>query len=218
MASNTKREVSNEMVYCPTVSTTYYLIRRNNKISITGNTSYLMGPRVLCNQVFIQSEGKIVINEKTALDLQRLFSIRYRVQLWHRWMERHLAKQPYPAKLTCASGSTRTFFGRPREILGEALAHEPQNVTTYVTNTAMLRLWDDPDNRVGNRLRVEPLHQVHDALLGQFRIEDTAWAVAKIRSWFHNPIMIAGQRIVIPFEGSYGTNWALDAKSRVGDI
>jgi hypothetical protein len=56
-------------------------------------------------------------------------------------------------------------------------------------------------------LRVQPLHQVHDALIGQFRKEDVTWAIGKIRQWFNNPITIAGQQITIPFEGVYGTSW-----------
>jgi len=174
-------------------------------------TCYLMGKRKLVNQIFIQSEGKVSMAESDVVDLQRLFTIRYRIKLWHDWMTRHLSKQPYPPKLTSASGHTRRFFGRYNEILGEALAHEPQANTTYATNLAAYRLWTDRDNRIIRdtkcKLRIEPLHQVHDALLCQARIEDTDWAVAKLKSYFNNPITIAGQPITIPFEGNYGPSW-----------
>lgn len=56
-------------------------------------------------------------------------------------------------------------------------------------------------------LCIEPLHQVHDALVGQFRKEDTTWAVGKIKSYFANPLLIANQQITIPFEGTYGSYW-----------
>lgn len=204
-------------------------------------TCYLMGKRLLANTIFIQSEGKVNLKESQTEDLQKLFMVRYRVKLWHDWMTRHLSRQSYPPKLTSASGHIRRFFGRSKEILGEALAHEPQNNTTYATNLAALRLWNDPENRVQDlrtrvlgsggscnatvegassrrHLRVEPLHQVHDALLGQFLITDTTWAVSKIRQWFQNKLVIAGQEIIIPFEGSYGLNWALDNKSKIGNI
>jgi uracil-DNA glycosylase family 4 len=70
------------------------------------------------------------------------------------------------------------------------------------------------------RLRVEPLHQVHDALIGQFKKADTAWSVGKINTWFNNPLFIGGQKITIPFEGGYGDSWgqAGDEKKRVGKI
>jgi hypothetical protein len=99
----------------------------------------------------------------------------------------------------------------------EACAEEPQNNTTYATKLAIKRLWNDPDNWVHGlgtatnqnktRLKILPLITVHDSLNGQFRKEDTTWAVGKIKQWFNNPLQVAGQEIVIPFEGAYGTSW-----------
>jgi hypothetical protein len=64
------------------------------------------------------------------------------------------------------------------------------------------------ENRLPNKsFRIIPLHSVHDALIGQFRIEDTQWAVGKIKSYFANEIIIAGLPITIPFEGHYGRSW-----------
>ena len=171
---------------------------------------YLMGPIKLADQIFIQSEGKVNITTKEARNLQQLFFIRYRVKLWHDALSRSLARNP---EIVAASGHRRHFFGRSTEILGEALAHEPQANTTYATNLALYRLWTDSTNRVSSRLvgettlRVEPLLHCHDAIVGQFRVEDTSWAVGKIKSWFDNQITIAGVPIVIPFEGMYGENW-----------
>jgi hypothetical protein len=56
-------------------------------------------------------------------------------------------------------------------------------------------------------LRIQPLHQVHDALIGQFKIEDTTWAISRIKQYFANEIVIAGIPITIPFGGSYGESW-----------
>lgn len=201
-------------------------------------TSYMGGKRKLKEVIFIQSEGAVNMFESDVGDLQRLFFIRYKVKLWWDYTQRFLSRQTYPPSLTSASGHTRKFFGRSAEIIGEALAHEPQANTTYATNLAAYKLWTDPDNRrrecdgtckktlpfpicecpQKTVLRIEPLHQVHDALVGQFRIEDTSWAVARIKSYFDNPLTIANQKIVIPFEGAYGLNWALDDKSKIGSI
>lgn len=202
------------------------------KIGIWG-TFYLMGPKKLAEQVFKESDGKFNITEKEAKDLQSAVFLRYNGKRWHKWMETIIRSSGGKApRLTAASGHTRIFYGRPSELLGEMLAHEPQDNTTYATNLAAYKLWTDPENRIstetsaiGNgliqarhELRAEPLHQVHDALIGQFKIEDTAWAVGKIRQWFNNKLIIANQEIIIPFEGSYGTNWAMDDKSKVGNI
>jgi hypothetical protein len=90
----------------------------------------------------------------------------------------------------------------------EFLADEPQQNTTYATNVAMLRLWNDPDNRrPDGSLIIEPLHQVHDALLGQWPIGVRDWARAKVKSYFNNWLTIAGRELVIPFEGHYGRSW-----------
>lgn len=170
-------------------------------------TCYLMGPRKLCARVLIMSEGKVAISESQAKELQRLFSIRYRVQLWHDWMGRKLKERP---QLIAASGLKRHFWGRPDEILGEALAHEPQANTTYATNLAAHRLWMDPENRYEgtHKLIIEPLHQVHDALCGQWPTHLRDWAKAKVREYFNNTLTIGGMPIIIPFEGSFGPSWS----------
>lgn len=175
-----------------------------SKIGIHG-TCYLMGARTLGNKIFLESEGNVHLTEAETKLLQGLCKTRYRVPKWHNWTERQLALRP---ELQSASGHVRRFFGRRDEILGEALAHEPQINTTYATNLAMWRLWTDPDNkRPDGGLYVEPLHSVHDALVGQFPKAMTAWAVPKIREWFNNPIRIANKTLVIPFEGAYGESW-----------
>lgn len=181
-------------------------------------TCYLMGPRKLAERVFIESEGKVNLSEREAKDFQQAIFTRYNVKILHQHYEREIARAGYPYKLTAPNGQTRRFFGRKDEILGEVLSHLPQAVTTYATNLALYRLWMDEENKKDNQLRVRPLHQVHDALLLQWKIEETEWAIANIKKWFNNPITISGQLIIIPFDGSYGTNWALDEGSKVGDI
>lgn len=167
-------------------------------------TCYLLGPDKLAMLVAKGSEGKIWLSRTEVRDFQEAVFTRYKVKLWHAATSRKLSANP---ELIAASGFKRRFFGRSTEILGQALSHEPQANTTYATNLAMYRLWTDPENRVGNRLRIEPLHQVHDSLLGQFRKEDTQWALAKIKTYFNNEIVIAGQRMVIPYAGEYGESW-----------
>jgi hypothetical protein len=180
-----------------------------------------MGPDRLATVIATQSEGKYWLTRTQVEAFRNAVHARYQIRRWHQWMTTQLSKS---ASLTASNGFKRRFFGRHTEILGQALAHLPQVYTTYATNKAMHRLWTDEDNRLDKspagiqQLRVEPLHQVHDALVGQFKIEDTAWAITRIKSYFNNPITIANQTITIPFEGQYGLNWALDATSKLGNI
>ena len=167
-------------------------------------TCYLMGPLKLSDIIFIQSEGKVHFSLSQSRDFQTAVFASYDVRRWHRWMERKLAQKP---ELVSASGHRRRFWGRSREILGQALANEPQENTTYSVKLALYKLWTDRENRIGNKLIIEPLHTVHDSLNGQFPVSKTEWAVPRIREYFQNEILIAGQRISIPFEGQFGESW-----------
>ena len=214
-------------------STDYFMC----KVGIWG-TCYLMGVDLLGEIIFNESKGKIVMDRGEVKEFQDAVFVRYHgVYAWHRYsksrIERADGKGVY---LQTSNGAARRFFGRKEQMLGDYLAHEPQNNTTYATNLAALNLWRDKENsgttfngernndtrhptghtdispiqmvvRCQRSLRIQPLHQVHDALIGQFRQEDTAWAINKIRSYFQNTLTIAHQDIVIPFEGAYGSSW-----------
>lgn len=201
--------------------------------------AYLEGGLTISNNILKDSEGKYFIEPSECTSFRDgIFFARYPgIRRWHGWVASRLSETP---QLTAASGQVRKFFGRPDDILTKAVAFEPQANTTYATNLALRNLWTDPENRIpssrdnsptwsvatsmplegasggrGHGLRIQPLHQVHDALCGQFRIEDTTWAVAKIKSYFDNTLTIAGQKITIPFDGSYGRSWG---DKRVGTI
>lgn len=181
--------------------------------------AYLEGGLTISRNVLKDSEGKNYLSPKEGEALKQWYLNRYwGIPKWHDWIGRRLKERPV---LTAASGQVRQFFGRPDEVITKAVAFEPQANTTYATNLAAWRLWSDKENRfcdgrqtiyrtashTKTYLRIEPLHQVHDALIGQFKITDTTWAVGKIQQWFNNPLTIAGQQITIPFEGSYGKSW-----------
>lgn len=192
-------------------------------------TNYGVKEKTMAAQIMVDSYKitgtPIFVDLRTCAALQRVYLARYSgIYNWHRWAEREVFEN---RNLTSASGHTRTFFGRRRswdprkrcfgadhETWKEFLADEPQENTTYATNLALHNLWNDSENRITenggqgcNILCVEPLHQVHDALIGQFRKTDTEWAVGKIKSWFNNRLIIAGTEITIPFDGKYGLSW-----------
>jgi hypothetical protein len=178
-------------------------------------SNYLMGLATMSNQILEDSwkyaQDPIFVEPKVCGTLQQLYFQRYTgVQVVHRWVQNELKLH---RKLTSANGHTRRFFGRITDgsTLTAALSDEPQNNTTYVTNRAALNLWNDRENRTSDSLfTVEPLHQVHDALNGQFPCERTEWARGKIRSWFSGSLTIAGRELTIPFEGKYGKSWSPD--------
>ena len=171
-------------------------------------SNYGMGKVLMASTILIQSEGKVIISAADCEKMQRMYFNRYPgVLSWHRWVQNELKTT---GRMTSASGHTRIFFGRrdDQATFKAALANEPQENTTYATNVAMLNLWLDPENRrPDGSLIIQPLHQVHDALVGQWPSNLRDWAIPKVRSWFNNPITIAGRSITIPFEGRWGKSW-----------
>jgi uracil-DNA glycosylase family 4 len=188
-------------------------------------TNYLLGVPTMIVQI-MEDSYKIMgtpihVSHRDAELLQVLYIQRYPgVRSWQDYIKTLVEKT---GKLPSASGHIRTFFGRHgNELQREAVAHEPQANTTYATNLAAIRLWNDPENRSpdGHNLIIQPLHQVHDALNGQYPSSLRSWAHAKIRSYFDNEILIAGYRIRIPFDGRYGSSWGdtTHAFSKTGEV
>jgi hypothetical protein len=189
-------------------------------------TNYMMKQHTMSKQIlkdsFKMTGEPIFLEPALCLSLQNLYLLRYYgIPLWQNWVADQVLR--YGA-ITSASGHTRHFYGRIKDVGGKlnhetwkaALSEEPQANTTYACNLALHRLWHDPDNRFADgRLIVENLHQVHDALNGQFPQAYTDWSVDKIRSYFKPSIKISGMDISIPFEGKYGLSWGGKA---VGEI
>jgi hypothetical protein len=175
---------------------------------------YTLGPIKAAELVFVESEGAHNLDQKQIKTIFNAIEQRYHPTRLHKWMERHMGEQKYPARLIAPNGLVRKFFGRNfgarPEVLGEALAHLPQVITTHVINCAMYKCWTDPENWHNDHLRIEPLHSVHDELVVQWHIEDREWAKSKIKEYFNNPILIAGQMITIPYDGKFGPNWAME--------
>lgn len=172
-------------------------------------TNYGMKPPTVALRVFLESYGNVYISDAQAKQYQDAYLSRYKgILRWHDWMREQIYKGFYFS----ATGHKRIFTGRKGsdDTLREVLSDEPQQNTTYATNRAALSLWRSEHNRVqqdGIRFKIEPLHQVHDALVVQFQNEHTTWALDQIKSYFANPLIIAGIELTIPFDGKYGSSW-----------
>lgn len=175
-------------------------------------SNYGLGTRTMSLQIMKDSDKLfgtpiyLTPTECQALQDLYLHSRYLGVNSWQNWVKKQIIDHQ---RLGCASGHIRRFFGRKTDnkTYQSALSHEPQANTTYATNLAMLNLWRDPENREGDSLIVQPLHQVHDAICVQWPKDKTAWATRKVLEWFDNPLVIAGQDITIPVEGEYGRSW-----------
>lgn len=184
------------------------------------STNYGVGWVTGCQQIMEDSFDitgtPLFITKHEFEELQRCYFVRYNgVKLWQRWTTELILNSKGFPKLKSASGHTRIAFGRKgsygkvdHKTYKELLAEEPQSNTTYVTNRAMLNLWNDRENRRSDGgLIIEPLHQVHDALIGQWPIGLRDWARPKVKLYFNVPLVIGGLTINIPFDGKFGRSW-----------
>ena len=178
-------------------------------------SSYQMGiPTMVLNILkdsFKESGIPLYLEHSVAKSLQANMFSRYPgIETWHSWAQ---AKLVADGTLATASGQNRQFFGRRfgsdiHDTVKEFLAHAPQSNTTWAIMLAALKLWNDPLNRRDDgSLVIEPLHQVHDSLAGQWPQWARAWAIPRIHVYFKNELEIANRKIVIPFDGRWGPSW-----------
>ena len=188
-----------------------WLYFASKRVQHGGN--YGLGKIQMSNQILQDSyklhSEPILLTAGDCDNLKRLYlDGRYMgVKTWQRWVKGELLDK---GELGCASGHRRRFFGRRNDnsVINAALSHEPQANTTYATNLALRQLFTDKDNITPDgKLIIQPLHQVHDAICGQFPIDKTEWAIKKLKQWMHNTVTIAGIDLVIPYEGEYGLSW-----------
>lgn len=174
-------------------------------------SNYLGKPPTIAAVIFKDSDGLIDLQEIEVERMQRLYFMRYDISKRKDYIISCLQRD---GTLHTAAGTSRKFFGLRNQkfpdddIVREAMASEPQTITTYATNLALKNLWYDPANRrKSGALFIEPLLQVHDALAGQFpgRLRD--FARERIRSYFENPITINGITLTIPVDIRVGTSW-----------
>lgn len=156
-------------VYCPTVSTGFFVIRRNGKISITGNSlNYDARARMFRVNTLLKSEGSVAMSMETS---QAVIDTRNKlfpeIGEWQRGTVIELKK----TKLL------RNLFGHPRIFTGiieesmykEAYAFKSQSTVGQITNYAItefqekLNVEDDMLTKAG----ADVLQNNHDSMLVQ---------------------------------------------------
>ena len=180
-------------VLCPTVPSEFFYVRRNGKISATGNTNYY---------------GQAASNAKklhVTIDTMKKFQFGYfkeykGIPIWHTSTATTLQTK---GVMTTHLGRRRYFMGRRYDdaTLREAIAHEPQSIVGDLLNLGMYRVWK---YSIINYL----LSQLHDAILAQFKEEDEEEAITELKEMLTIPVQINGREMVIPVAVPVGWNWA----------
>lgn len=185
-------------VYCPTVETGFFYVRRNGKISITGNSNYLGTPFTMSRH--------LKVPPKLMENFQSEYFRAYPIPRWHTWTAGQIQTIQ---QLTTPFGRRRHFFGRPNDdtTLREAVAYGPQSATADRMNLALWRIW----KYMGTRIQL--LAQVHDAVYFQYPENmDPQPLIAEAISLLSTPFTHTrpnGQQRVfdVPGEAKVGWNW-----------
>ena len=194
-----KKEVKGVRVYCPTVATGAFYIRRNGKISVTGNSSYCGSAHTMAHHAHCSVSFVERFQERF---LDHIFPA---FRKWHRWVAERLQLD---GELENLFGDKRQFFDDPLapETLRKAVAYIPQSSTARRTNMGVLALW-----RSG--LPIELLAQGHDSITYQCRQSDLTDVIPQALALTEVTLIAPnGRKFVVPGDCKVGWNWGNWAK------
>lgn len=190
---HTQHPVENQEVYCPTVPTGWFYVRRNGKIFVTGNTNYNGKPYTMAQHTKL--EAPLIQQFQT-----KYFNAFPAHQQWHNSVAVELLRHGF---LTTLTGRRRYFFGRRNEdtTVREAIAYNPQGSVGDILNRGMLQVW---------RLGIcQLLLQIHDAILIQYPEAEEDTVIPAVLAALAVPITLReGRVLTIPSEAQTGWNWA----------
>ena len=140
----------NGLVYCLTMPSGYFLVRRNKRVSVTGNSNYGAGIRKFATII------KKTVAEAKVLR-EQYFTIVPEIPAYHMWIKHELETT---RRLTTCYGRTRIFTGLiDDEACRSGNAQLPQSTIADTINIGILGLWliKPPE--------VKLLMQVHDEIV-----------------------------------------------------
>jgi hypothetical protein len=214
-------------VYCPTTSTGYFLIRRNGKISITGNSgSYGMKETTFRNSIIKESNGTIVLSHTQASHLLRGFHTEFpEIQNWHIRTYEILRKK----------GQLRNLMGYPYNITTmvkdndyrDFIAWIPQSTVACITRNAYC---DMQDYIEANHVSWHLLTDTHDSYMGEApgTISEDGATIAgeslecgkKMKSFLEVELVspLDGVKFKMKSDCSIGANWGYRKEHKDGTI
>lgn len=129
---------------------------------------------------------------------------------WHRWVANELQTMGY---LVTPFGIRRNFWNRRWDdsTLREAIAFVPQHCVGVLMNVGIYKLWERFEGKPGADVQI--LLNLHDAVLGQVRIDKADELLPQVLECLHFPFPVKDikgieREIVIPFDVEVGYNWS----------
>ena len=129
-----------------------------------------------------------------------------RVKLWYKELYNEIRTT---GMLVSPLGHTRRFFGdisKNHNMLRGAVAHQPQNLSVTVLDKGLQRVYKELILPGNGDIRIKA--QVHDSILGQWKIEKRDYYAPRILECMNNPVTVHGRTMIIPVDIKYGHNWA----------
>jgi hypothetical protein len=188
-----RKETTGVQVYCPTVPSSGFLVRRNGNIMFSLNTNYYGQPHTMAKHTKVDKAQVEVFQ-------QNYFAAFPCIQEWHRSVIYQLKEFGY---LTTLLGRRRFFFGRHNEdsTVREAIAYGPQGSTAEEIDEGYLRVWRKFP-------QVQLLVQVHDSILMQIPQSEVNTLVPEILETMKVEIELeGGRKFHVPLEAKVGWNW-----------
>lgn len=185
-------------VFCPTVTSGFFYVRRNGRVFVTGNSNYYGKPTTIARH------AKIPVRDAEFFQ-SNYFAGFPGIPKWHRWTAQQIQTTH---QIETVFGRRRHFFGRPNDdaTLREAIAFAPQGATGDRMNLGLWRLW----KHMGKEIQL--LGQVHDAVYFQapdlgseYEADVIKRALALIEIPMTDPK--SGRTYTVPGEAKTGWNW-----------
>lgn len=186
------------VVYCPTVSTGYFIVRHQGKVSVCGNSNYTGTPFAIA----MQSGVPVVVVE----EFQKGYFKSY--PGIKDWQQATIEELQTTGALITPTGAKRVFWDRLRDdsTIKKAMAFKPQGGIAHLMNMGMCRLhYGLPE--------AELLAQIHDAVIFQIdenRLDELLPKAVKLLEVPLQVVDIHGtaRMMKVPVEVNWGRNWA----------
>lgn len=197
----TKIPTEGTRVHCLTVPTSYFLVRRNNKIMVTGNSNY--GGSAYTIARTLKVETKLI--EEFQSKYFRTFP---NLRKWQIWVAQQVQTN---RRLVTPFGRVRNFWDNPKDdtTIRAAIAFVPQSTVGDMTSRGLLAIRHIPE--------VQILNNIHDAAFGQIPLDMKDTLVPRIVEALTFPLQVTDiwgniREMTIPWESQTGMNWGKKKK------
>ena len=193
------------------------------KKTVHGN-NYMMGAVTFMHQIgtkilveAARALGIKIVNVCTANNLNEMTLVEfagYLLDKYHdpfpelrsSWYPMTQAQIDSKGYLESVFGFRRYFFGKSKDIIRTAVAHQPQNLSVAIINKGILRVYKEAVVKTEAKI-VRLKAQVHDSALFQIKDGHVDEWFPKLQELLVTPVQVNGRTMVIPVDGALGKTW-----------